>query len=83
VFGAFTKCEWLDYLGYFGDSHSFIFSYQPKFHTYYSYNGKGGKNYCYMNTKQINNSRYKCGLGFGGDNEYDYFRIWLDKDLLN
>ena len=41
MFGAFTKCEWLDYLGYFGDSHSFIFSYQPKFHTYYTYNGKG------------------------------------------
>ena len=22
-------------------------------------------------------------MGFGGDSEYDYFRIWLDKDLLN
>lgn len=36
-----------------------------------------------MNTKKINNSRFKTGIGFGGDNDYDYFRIWLDKDLLN
>lgn len=28
-------------------------------------------------------SKYKVGLGFGGSNEYDQFRIWLDDDLEN
>ena len=22
-------------------------------------------------------------MGFGGDSDYEYFRIWLDKDVLN
>lgn len=83
IFGAFSKSEWIDYLGYMGNSQAFLFSISPKFRTFFTFNGKGGKNYCYMSTKQINNSKYKCGLGFGGDSDYDYFRLWLDKDLMN
>ncbi len=33
-----------------------------------------------MNTKKIQKSKYKVGLGFGGD-DYNNYRIWLDDDL--
>ena len=29
-------------------------------------------------TKGVELSKYKVGLGFGGDNQFDRFRIWID-----
>ena len=37
-----------------------------------------GTNYAYLSTTAQKKSRYPVGLGFGGDNDYDQFRIWYD-----
>ena len=81
IFGAFANCPWEDNLGYFGTSESYLFRVSNSFNTFFTFNGKGGKEYIYLNTKSIKNSKYKKGLGFGGSN-YEDFRIWFDSDLL-
>ena len=35
----------------------------PKFHNFFSHKGAGGKSFAYLNTKQIDRSKYKVGLG--------------------
>ena len=72
-----TTCEWNDSLAYFGNAETFLFSIEPQFKTFYTFNGKGGSNYVYLNTKKINNSVYNVGLGFGGENN-EFHRIWID-----
>lgn len=81
IFGAFVDCTWEDNLGYFGNSEAYLFRISNSFDTFFTFNGKGGKDYIYLNTKNIKNSKYKKGLGFGGANYEDY-RIWLDSELL-
>jgi len=81
IFGAFTCSYWEDTLGYFGNAQNYLFSLDPKLNTFFTYNGKGGKNFCYLNTKNIKNSKYKRGIGLGGNN-FESFRIWLDYEIL-
>lgn len=81
LFGAYTNHFWEDTLGYFGNSETYLFWIKPSFQTFFTYNAKGGKNYCYLNTKKIANSNYKWGIGFGGNN-MEYYWIWLDYELL-
>jgi len=80
VFGGFSRAGWSDELKYQGDSESYIFSLAPNFRSFYAYRGQGGTNYTYMNTKRIQGSKYKVGLGFGGDS-YKNYRLWLDEEL--
>jgi len=80
VFGGFARTGWNDELKYNGDSESYIFSLIPNFKSFYAYKGQGGTNYTYMNTKRIQGSKYKVGLGFGGDSFKNY-RLWLDEEL--
>jgi hypothetical protein len=65
VFGGFARVGWSDELKYNGDSESYIFSLAPNFKSFYAYRGQGGTNYTYMNTKRIQGSKYKVGLGMG------------------
>jgi hypothetical protein len=79
--GAIVSSEWRDELGYWGDSSVTLFTVLPRVRFLYSYKGKGGSNYVYLNTKKIMKSKYKVGLGFGGD-DFKNFRIWLDDEIL-
>ena len=60
---ALRDAGWSDELKYHGDSESYIFSFAPNFRSFYAYRGQGGTNYTYMNTKRIQGSKYKVGLG--------------------
>ena len=46
-----------------------------------SSNSSGGNNYAYMNTRKIENSQLKRGIGFGHDGNIGKARIWLDGEL--
>lgn len=39
--------------------------------------------YAYLNTKNIDRSKYKVGLGFGGNSEHTSFRLWIDDEIEN
>ena len=89
IFGAFTTNEWKDELSYYGDEHSYLFSLAPKYTCYRTKHEE--QNFQYMNSKKVQNSRYKVGvgkeirnsfiiLGFGGKN-YDNYRIWIDEAI--
>ena len=69
-----------DCMYYYGNYDTFIFQITPKLRFLYSYNGNGENNYIYMNTKKIQNSIYKVGLGFGGK-DYKNHRIWIDDEM--
>lgn len=81
IFGAYTNCKWEDSLSYFGSPENYLFKITPEFKTFFTFNGQGGKEYVYLNTKHINNSIYKPGLAFGGGIKTKP-RIWLDYELL-
>ena len=68
-------------LGYQGDSFNFLATLSPKYECFYSYEGSGGTFYSYMNNREINKSRYKVGMGFGGDEDFKKYRLWIDKEI--
>jgi TLD. len=76
IFGGFAVSEWSDELGYQGESESYVFSLYPKFKAFYTHKGEGGTNYRYLNTKKIQNSKYKVGLGNLGKPKVESYRIW-------
>ena len=82
LIGAVVTTDWKEELGYWGDSGIFLFTILPKIRFLYAYKGKGGSNFVYLNTKRITNSKFKVGLGFGGQ-EYRNFRLWLDDEILD
>lgn len=41
----------------------------------------GVNRYSYLNTRDINKSEHKRGIGFGGDLAYNNFRLWIDNDV--
>ena len=47
---------------------------------YQTGDSKGEQNYCYLNSRNINKSHYKQGIGFGGKNNTNH-RIWIDNDV--
>lgn len=53
VMGAMTFCPWEDKLGYFGDSHGFLFTLKPFFQTLRTKTGNHDQNYVYFNTNAI------------------------------
>ena len=63
IFGAFSKLPWKEELNYIGDHNSFLFKISPRFHNFFTYKGEGGTNYAYLNTRSIDRSKYKVGLG--------------------
>lgn len=79
-FGAFLNTEVTDRLGYAGNSHTFLFRFNPDFRVFTTQFSQGGQNFFYFNSKRMQSSSYPCGIGFGGD-EYTDFRVWLDNDL--
>ena len=81
IFGFYANCLWADSLSYFGNADTYLFKITPDFKTFYSFNGKGGKDFLYLNTKQISNSVYRSGLGVGGGVK-SKARIWLDYELM-
>lgn len=82
IIGAIVDCEWKDELGYWGTTNTCILTLLPRIKFMYAYKGKGGNSFVYLNTRKISNSKYGCGLGFGGSQFKDY-RIWLDDELLD
>ena len=63
IFGAYSKLPWKEELNYIGDHNCFLFKLSPRFHNFFSYKGEGGTNFAYLNTKRIEKSKYKVGLG--------------------
>lgn len=63
IFGAFSRMPWREELGYIGDHNCFLFKINPRFHNFFSYKGEGETNYAYLNTKHIDRSKYKVGMG--------------------
>lgn len=63
IFGAFSKMPWKEELNYIGDHNCFLLKIFPKFHNFFTYRGEGGTNYAYLNTKRIEKSKYKVGMG--------------------
>lgn len=63
IFGAISKSTWREELAYIGDYNNYLMKIFPKFHNFFSYKGAGGKSFAYLNTKQIDRSKYKVGLG--------------------
>ena len=86
VFGAFIKTKWnkhdpTDPIQ--GDGESCIFTVYPEFRMLPPFRGEGEANYAYFNDKFYGKmSKYREGLGFGGNDDFSKFRIWIDKDLL-
>ena len=81
IFGGYCNCMIDDTVSYFGNNETFLFSLFPKFSTYFTYNAKGGTNYIYLNTRRVQGSNFKPGFGFGGDEEYRRFGIWIDAEI--
>lgn len=81
IFGFYTQTPWKDQIGYFGEPSSCLFRVVPSIKFMPAYKGKGGSSYQYMNTRKIQKSKYKAGLGLGGS-EYKNYRVWLDDDIL-
>jgi hypothetical protein len=76
IFGGFAPTEWYEELAYHGESDSYVFSLYPTFKTFTSYKGEGGTKYRYMNTKKIQNSKFKVGLGISEANNVKENRFW-------
>ncbi|CAD8181325.1 unnamed protein product [Paramecium octaurelia] len=81
IFGAYNPNPWSDGLKFQGDSGCYLFSISPSFRTYCTTGN--GQNYAYLNTKNIDRSKYKVGLGFGGNSEHTSFRLWIDDEIEN
>ena len=63
IFGGYSQRPWEDSLSYCGDHQTYVFSMAPRFKCMYSFRGDGGTNYTYLNTRKIEKSVYKMGLG--------------------
>jgi len=63
ILGAYSKMPWKEELGYIGDHNCFLFKISPRFHNFFSYKGEGGTNFAYLNTRSMDRSKYKVGLG--------------------
>ncbi|KRX04242.1 hypothetical protein PPERSA_11366 [Pseudocohnilembus persalinus] len=81
VFGACNQDEWQEQLQYQGDASNFLFQLRPQQKYFYTYSGEGGHNFSYFNQRFIENSKYKVGLGFGGDDGIKNFRLWIDDEV--
>lgn len=83
MFGAYNNGGWEDYLGYQGDNECFLFQLKQNPQAFFTFQGEGQQNYLYFNTKKIVNSKYRQGIGFGGDADYKDFRIWVDSEVMS
>ncbi|CAD8098236.1 unnamed protein product [Paramecium sonneborni] len=81
IFGAYNPNAWTDGLKFQGDSGCYLFSISPSFRIFGTTGN--GQNYAYLNTKNIDRSKYKVGLGFGGNSEHTSFRLWIDDEIEN
>ena len=84
VFGAFVKEMWENKLEWQGDGGTYLFTLHPEFRLLVPYRGKGSWNYAYLNDDFRGDlSNYKQGLGFGGNDKFTKWRIWIDKKEKN
>jgi len=82
IFGVFNEGEAKEGLKYVsGNVGNSIFELSPQLFAARTYSSKGDHNYCYFNTRHIENSDYKRGLGFGGN--LKKARLWIDGDFPN
>ncbi|KAL4506913.1 hypothetical protein ABPG72_001334 [Tetrahymena utriculariae] len=81
IIGAYHQEQWYSQLKYQGDSQTYLFSLYPTYRTFNSYEGQGSSNYAYLNNRQIERSKYKVGLGFGGNEDFNSYRLWVDDDI--
>eukprot|EP01017_Pseudomicrothorax_dubius_P048399 TRINITY_DN8797_c0_g1_i3.p1 TRINITY_DN8797_c0_g1~~TRINITY_DN8797_c0_g1_i3.p1 ORF type:complete len:426 (-),score=119.78 TRINITY_DN8797_c0_g1_i3:107-1384(-) len=79
LLGAFTKDQWEEALAYAGKPETFLFSLWPRYKPFFAFKGRGAANYTYFNTKKLERSKYKQGLGFGGN--FERYRLWIDDEL--
>ncbi len=80
TFAVFNEGEAKDVLKFAsGNVGNVILELFPRIKLARATGGKGGHNYCYLNSRSIDNSDYKRGLGFGGS--LKKFRLWIDGDF--
>lgn len=47
----------------------------------YTNNGDGGQKYFTISTGDERITKRRKGIGFGGDNELNNFKLWIDEDM--
>ena len=82
IIGAYVNQEIKDNAKFGGDVNTCLFQISPDVKLVRTTNGKGGTNYVFLNTINLDNSNsnYSYGLGFGGNT--DRFRLWLDGNSI-
>lgn len=80
IFGVYNDSEWEDKLGYQGNCYNYLFTISPQTNIFDSNVDSGQQNYSYLNSRDISNSKFKKGIGFGG-NDFNQFRLWIDDDI--
>jgi hypothetical protein len=79
VIGVFSNERWKESNKYYGSSSNFIFTLSPEFRIFRSKISSNG-NYQYLNTKSY---KYPHGLGFGGSDDFESFRLFIPDSLEN
>lgn len=70
IFGAFQNIPWIESNEFQGNENNYIFSIEPKYQNYHSVEKK---HYSFLTNK---------GIGFGGNEQKNKFRIWIDSEIL-
>lgn len=66
---------------YQGDVTGFMFALHPQIKFLTTDKGEGGNHYFYINSLPQEKTKKRKGFGFGGDNDKQHFKLWLDEDL--
>ena len=81
VFGTYQNGPIRDLNTVQGDLTAFMFSLNPKIKFMTTDKGEGGNTYFYINNINEDISKRRKGIGFGGDNQKDNFKLWIDEDI--
>ena len=58
-----------------------MFSIEPNIRYMTTDRGNGGQNYFLFNSLNEKVTKRRKGIGFGGDNEMQNFKLWIDEDM--
>lgn len=58
-----------------------MFSLEPNIRYMTTDRGNGGQNYFLFNSLSEKVTKRRKGIGFGGDNEMQNFKLWIDEDM--
>ncbi len=61
-----------------GDLTGFLFSIDPNLRFMTTDRGDGGQNYFLVNSADEKFTKKRKGIGFGGTDEWENFKLWID-----